>query len=104
MTAVATTHAITASRWRWVPQLSAPGGHRGSYASRVTDTLYLDFDGVLHPANMRATAAEPTRPRVYNGGPIDHPLLEHAGLLQPILAPSRDMHAGASRSIGLICQ
>ena len=50
-------------------------------------TLYLDFDGVLHPADVRVTQAEPRRPRVYNGGPTDHPLFEHAPLLERILAP-----------------
>lgn len=53
--------------------------------------LYLDFDGVLHPADVRVTEAEPRRPRVYNGGPTDHPLFEHAGLLQRILAPFIDV-------------
>jgi hypothetical protein len=57
----------------------------------VTDTLYLDFDGVLHPADVRVTAAEPLRPRVYNGGPTDHPLFEHAELLERILAPFTDV-------------
>jgi hypothetical protein len=53
--------------------------------------LYLDFDGVLHPADVRVTEAEPLRPRVYNGGPTDHPLLEHAGLLERILTPFADV-------------
>lgn len=54
-------------------------------------TLYLDFDGVLHPADVRVTQAEPRRPRVYNGGPTDHPLLEHVHLLERILAPFGDV-------------
>lgn len=50
-------------------------------------TLYLDYDGVLHPADVRVTTAEPLRPRVYNGGATNHPLFEHAHLLERILAP-----------------
>ena len=50
-------------------------------------TLYLDYDGVLHPADVRVTAAEPLRPRVYNGGPTNHLLFEHAPLLERTLAP-----------------
>lgn len=50
-------------------------------------TVYLDFDGVLHPADVRVTAAEPLRPRVYNGEPTDHLLFEHAPLLERILMP-----------------
>ena len=50
--------------------------------------LYLDFDGVLHPADVRVTREEPTRPRVYDGNrPTDHPLFEHAALLERILQP-----------------
>lgn len=61
-------------------------------------TLYLDFDGVLHPADVRVTAAEPLRPRVYNGGPTDHPLLEHAALLECLLAPFPDVKIVLSTS------
>lgn len=50
-------------------------------------TLFLDYDGVLHPADVRVTATEPLRPRVYNGGATNHPLFEHAPLLERTLAP-----------------
>jgi hypothetical protein len=53
--------------------------------------LYLDFDGVLHPADVRVTEVEPMRPRVYNGGPTAHPLFEHAELLERILVPFVDV-------------
>lgn len=49
--------------------------------------LYLDYDGVLHPADVRLTGAALARPRVYNGDPTDHPLFEHAMLLERTLAP-----------------
>lgn len=50
--------------------------------------LYLDFDGVLHPADVRVTEEEPERARVYIGGrPSDHPLFEHAPLLESLLEP-----------------
>jgi len=50
--------------------------------------LYLDFDGVLHPADVRVTQDEPERARVYlNGRPSDHPLFEHAPLLERLLEP-----------------
>lgn len=49
--------------------------------------LYLDYDGVLHPPDVRVTMAEPKRPRVYEKGrPTDRPLFEHASLLVTILA------------------
>jgi len=54
--------------------------------------LYLDYDGVLHPADVRVTKAEPLRPRVYIGGrPSDHPLFEHALLLELLLLPFPDV-------------
>lgn len=54
--------------------------------------LYLDYDGVLHPADVRVTREEPTRPRVYDGNrPTDHPLFEHAALLERILQPYPDV-------------
>jgi hypothetical protein len=54
--------------------------------------LYLDFDGVLHPADVRVTDAEPERARVYKAGqPTDHPLFEHAQMLERILEPFPDV-------------
>ena len=51
-------------------------------------TLYLDYDGVLHPADVRATIDEPDRPRVYvRGEPTDAPLFEHVDLLERLLEP-----------------
>lgn len=60
--------------------------------------VYLDFDGVLHPADVRVTASEPLRPRVYNCGPTDHPLFEHAPLLERILVPFPDVRIVLSTS------
>jgi hypothetical protein len=60
--------------------------------------LYLDFDGVLHPADVRVTEAEPLQPRVYNGAPTDHPLFEHAALLERILMPFTDVKIVLSTS------
>ena len=54
--------------------------------------LYLDFDGVLHPADVRMHVDGPQRPQVYIGGrPSDHPLFEHAPLLERILTPFPDL-------------
>jgi hypothetical protein len=54
--------------------------------------LYLDYDGILHPADVRVTKAEPRRPRVYQGNrATDRPLLEHAALLERVLAPFPDV-------------
>jgi hypothetical protein len=64
----------------------------------MTPVLYLDFDGVLHPADVRVSASEPKRPRVYNGGSTNHPLLEHAPLLERILAPFADVKIVLSTS------
>jgi len=48
--------------------------------------LYLDYDGVLHPADVRVAKAEPLQPRIYQKGqPTDQPLFEHALLLAQIL-------------------
>lgn len=61
--------------------------------------LYLDYDGVLHPADIRVTKAEPQRPRVYEAGrPTDHPLFEHAPLLERILQPFPDVRISLSTS------
>jgi hypothetical protein len=50
--------------------------------------LYLDYDGVLHPADVRVTQDEPHRPLVYiRGQPSSHPLFEHANLLESLLEP-----------------
>lgn len=50
--------------------------------------LYLDFDGVLHPADVRVPMHNRKRARVYYcGQPTDHPLFEHAPLLERILQP-----------------
>lgn len=58
----------------------------------MTAVLYLDFDGVLHPADVRVTDAEPERARVYlRGQPTDHPLFEHVPLLESILEPFPDV-------------
>ena len=54
--------------------------------------LYLDFDGVLHPADVRVPLDDRTRARVYyRGQPTDHPLFEHAPLLERILQPYPDV-------------
>lgn len=50
--------------------------------------LYLDYDGVLHPADVRVTVDAPRRPQVYlQGKPSCHPLFEHAKLLESLLEP-----------------
>jgi hypothetical protein len=61
--------------------------------------LYLDYDGVLHPADVRVTKVEPAQPRVYVGGqPTDHPLFEHATLLERILEPFPNVRISLSTS------
>jgi len=54
----------------------------------ITDPiLYLDFDGVLHPADVRVLPAD-RHPRVYvRGQPTDRPLFEHLPLLEQLLKP-----------------
>lgn len=54
----------------------------------ITDpVLYLDFDGVLHPADIRVLPAD-RQPRVYvRGQPTDLPLFEHLPLLEQLLKP-----------------
>lgn len=49
-------------------------------------TLYLDYDGVLHPADVRVSRDGSRTPQVYiKGKPSSHPLFEHVGLLEAIL-------------------
>lgn len=55
-------------------------------------TLYLDFDGVLHPADVRVTKAEPLRPRVYvRGRATDEPLFRYTALLELLLSPHPEL-------------
>lgn len=50
--------------------------------------LYLDYDGVLHPADVRVSRDAPLQPKVYiRGRPTSHPLFEHTQLLESILKP-----------------
>lgn len=50
--------------------------------------LYLDYDGVLHPADVRVTRDEPLRPRVYVcGQPTDEQLFRYMSLLELLLVP-----------------
>jgi hypothetical protein len=64
----------------------------------MSPILYLDYDGVLHPADVRITKDDP-QPRVYDGGrPTDHPLFEHALLLERILQPFPDVRISLSTS------
>lgn len=50
--------------------------------------LYLDFDGVLHPADVRVTPAEPRRSVVYvRGEATALPFFEHLALLENLLEP-----------------
>jgi len=65
----------------------------------MTPLLYLDYDGVLHPADVRVTKDEPMQPRVYSGGqPTDHQLFEHAALLERILQPFPDVRISLATS------
>lgn len=53
----------------------------------ITPILYLDYDGVLHPADVRVSPAD-RYPRVYvRGQPTAHPLFEHLPLLERLLEP-----------------
>lgn len=54
----------------------------------ITDPiLYLDYDGVLHPADVRVSPTD-RRPQVYiNGRPASRPLFEHLPLLEALLEP-----------------
>jgi hypothetical protein len=61
--------------------------------------LYLDYDGVLHPADVRVTKAEPLRPQIYQKGrPTDRRLFEHASLLAHILDAFPDVRISLATS------
>jgi hypothetical protein len=54
----------------------------------MSPILYLDYDGILHPADVRVTPDEPLYPRVYvRGQPTDEPLFRYMSLLELLLAP-----------------
>jgi hypothetical protein len=54
----------------------------------VSPVLYLDFDGILHPADVRVAREEPLHPRVYvRDQPTDEPLFRYMSLLELLLAP-----------------
>ncbi|MEW6020997.1 MAG: HAD domain-containing protein [Pseudomonadota bacterium] len=55
--------------------------------------LYLDYDGILHPTDVRVSPDEPLRPRVYvRGQPTDWSLFEHLTLLENLLAPYPELN------------
>lgn len=61
--------------------------------------LYLDYDGVLHPVDVRVTLAAPRRPQVYiRGQPSSHLLFEHAKLLESLLEPFPTLRIVLARS------
>ena len=58
----------------------------------MNPVLYLDFDGILHPADVRVTPEEPLQPRVYvRGKPTDEPLFRYISLLELLLYPYPDL-------------
>jgi len=70
-----------------------------AYTFHMAPILYLDYDGILHPADVRVTKAEPLCPKVYERGqPTEHPLFEHAPLLARLLEPFPDVRVSLSTS------
>jgi len=60
--------------------------------------LYLDYDGVLHPADVRVSPTD-RRPQVYKRGqPANHPLFEHLPLLESVLEPFEQLRIILSTS------
>lgn len=57
----------------------------------MTPILYLDYDGILHPADVRVINADPLRPKIYQKGRATHRPLEHASLLARILEAFPDL-------------
>ncbi|MCC7682772.1 HAD domain-containing protein [Janthinobacterium sp. FW305-128] len=58
----------------------------------MNSVLYLDFDGILHPADVRVTPEEPLHPRVYvRGRSTDEPLFRYVSLLELLLYPYPDL-------------
>ena len=58
----------------------------------MNPVLYLDFDGILHPADVRVTPEEPLHPRVYvRGRPTDEPLFRYVSLLELLVYPHPDL-------------
>lgn len=61
--------------------------------------LYLDFDGVLHAADVRVTRDEPLRPQVYvRDEPSSEPLFRYMSLLELLLAPYPNLRLVLSTS------
>jgi hypothetical protein len=54
--------------------------------------LYLDYDGILHAADVRVTRESPLQPRIYLcEKPSDQPLFRYMSLLELLLAPYPDL-------------
>lgn len=65
----------------------------------MSPVLYLDYDGVLHPADVRVTQEQPLRPRVYvRGRATDEPLFRYVALLELLLAPYPELQIVLSTS------
>lgn len=61
--------------------------------------LYLDFDGVLHPADVRVTRDEPLCPKVYvRDQPTEEPLFRYMPLLELLLTPHPELRIVLSTS------
>jgi hypothetical protein len=61
--------------------------------------LYLDYDGVLHAADVRVTKDAPLQPQVYvRGEPTDQPLFRYMALLELLLAPYPELRIVLSTS------
>lgn len=61
--------------------------------------LYVDFDGIFHPADVRVTPDAPLQPRIYvRGEPTDQPLFQYTSLLELLLAPYPELRIVLSTS------
>lgn len=64
-----------------------------------TPVLYLDYDGVLHPADVRVSPETHWEPQVYmRGQPTAHSLFEHVALLERLLEPYPELRIILSTS------
>lgn len=79
--------------------LAESGRLAGLRLLNMAPILYLDYDGVLHSADVRVTKDGSMQPRIYEKGkPTDRPLFEHAALLARILDAFPDVRISLATS------
>ena len=85
--------------YKFSRHLRAQPPHDAYTPMMTAPILYLDFDGVLHPADVRVTRDEPLCPKVYVRDQVtEEPLFRYMPLLELLLTPHPDLRIVLSTS------